>query len=408
MKTFRNFRLYALALLLLFTMQGFTCHPEGSHKNSNAAAQPPSKGYYAQREKNASPEIKARLDAIRKKIKDENLSFSVGYTTAMDVPLNVLAATKLPDNIAELRVRQNKLANELSAIETSVSREFFNLNPDIRRFIATKCSADANSFDWRKAGKVTPVKSQQCGDCWNFTALGAFEGSYAVRNNELIDASEQYTLNCSGGGDCGGGWWDKVFDTLISTGTGTEASMPYQGSVTACPDDHDTLYRAVKWGYVETGDATIPPVANIKAALCEHGPLATAVLATPAFQAYTGVSPNDVFDEQDTTHGINHGVVIVGWSDKKKAWLIKNSWGTGWGNTAGTGLQAGYMWIAYDSNNVGIGTAWVDAKSKFYILPRLFRERLELERIIVKPFPEPNPNPFRPRQPDSIQPARPE
>ena len=69
-----------------------------------------------------------------------------------------------------------------------------------------------------------------------------------------------------------------------------------------------------------------------------------------------------MFNEYDLST-VNHGVTLIGWDDskvagdRKGAWLIKNSWGTGWGTAAG-GPERGYMWIAYGSNNIGYGAAW--------------------------------------------------
>jgi len=92
-------------------------------------------------------------------------------------------------------------------------------------------------------------------------------------------------------------------------------------------------------------------VDKLKQALCRYGPLAVAVRATRLFQAYK----SGVFNERDTGK-VNHGVTLIGWDDNKEAWLIKNSWGTGWG-------EKGYMWIVYYSNSIGYGASWVEAKS---------------------------------------------
>jgi len=61
---------------------------------------------------------------------------------------------------------------------------------------------------------------------------------------------------------------------------------------------------------------------------------------------------------------VNHAVTLIGWDEDKHAWLIKNSWGQGWGEPAGSGTQRGYMWISYDSNNIGYGAAWVEVTVK--------------------------------------------
>jgi cathepsin L len=48
---------------------------------------------------------------------------------------------------------------------------------------------------------------------------------------------------------------------------------------------------------------------------------------------------------------INHAVILCGWDDAKGAWLLKNSWGTGWG-------ENGFMWIKYGCNKVGYGACY--------------------------------------------------
>jgi len=327
---------------------------------------------YGQRESAAAPEVKQRLTTLRERIKTENLTFEVGYTTALDKPLERLAGTRAPADLKEKAKVQNDLAAKLLKADQA-SRDAYLKGKQTLPEMKRACSPTAAKFDWRTSGKVTPVRDQDgCGSCWAFTAIGAFEGSHAIRNNALIDASEQSVLNCSGGGSCGGGWWSTVFDWMIASGAATEAAYPYTATDTTCNTGIATPNRAVAWGYVDPAGG-IPPVADLKKALCEHGPIAVAVFATPAFQAYT----SGVFNEQDTTHGINHGVTLVGWDDATNAWLIKNSWGSGWG-------MAGYMWIAYNSNNIGFGAAWVEARNVRY---RLTDEYLKLIPKLTKPFP---------------------
>ena len=105
----------------------------------------------------------------------------------------------------------------------------------------------------------------------------------------------------------------------------------------------------------------MPTVAEIKTALCSRGPIGTAVTITDAFLKYNQADHYDFskpFSEQ-STEDANHTVLIVGWDDtkgedQKGAWLVKNSWGTGWGID-------GYMWIKYDADNIGDSAAWVQA-----------------------------------------------
>ncbi len=337
---------------------------------------------YNAREAMATPEIKQRLTSLRAEVEQKRLTFSVGYTQAMDEPLEKLAGTRLPANLPALAAKQNALAQQLLEQDAVALGEYERAHPGVLRVQA--CNPSVSSFDWRANNGVTPVRNQDgCGSCWAFATIGAFEGSYLIRNKQSIDASEQEILNCSGAGSCAGGWW--AFDHLIAKGTARELDYPYTATDAACKASVATPYRAVAWGYVNASSK--PSVAEIKSAVCTYGPLAVAVRVTPLFQAYTG----GVFNENDTGP-INHGITLIGWDDATQAWLIKNSWGDSWG-------MQGYMWISYNSNSVGTGAAWVQAKSRLYILPRKYFELLPYK---VRPFPDPGPirpepGPMRPQ-----------
>ena len=136
-----------------------------------------------------------------------------------------------------------------------------------------------------------------------------------------------------------------------------DAVLPDAGIVGGCAGGTPaTNYYATDWGVVDpSGDVTkIASVASIKEALCKYGPIAASLVSTQALQDYT----NGVFYETPSNYASpssNHAILIVGWDDDKNAWLIKNSWGTDWG-------ENGYGWVDYGSNNIGRRASWVIAK----------------------------------------------
>lgn len=290
---------------------------------------------YKKRELGAPDKIKGKLSSLRKEAEVKNWTFTVGYTTALNFDIKRITGMKPPANWLVQAKRQNLLARPL---EKRV------------RISLGECVADAEKFDWSDHNAVTPVRDQgNCGSCWAFGSHGALESSYAILNTVMIDSAEQDTLDCSNIGDCDGGWW--AYDYLINTGSPEEADYPYVAVKGPCKTVALRPYKAVVWGYVND-NVEIPSVAELKKALCEHGPIAVAVAATDAFQAYT----SGVFNE-DSPDDINHAVLIVGWDDAKKAWRIKNSWGNGWG-------EAGYMWIDYKSNKIGYAASWTQAEEQ--------------------------------------------
>jgi cathepsin L len=339
-----------------------------SLKKAPLAAQIKEAPIYNQRLLKASPQIKTQITELRQTAVQQNWTFNIGYTTALDRSIEQLTGLKLPPP-AELEAKmanQNKFAVEALEID--------------RKFMIAKkvtlaplpCTAGSASCSYES--RMPAIRNQGgCGSCWAFTAMGAYEGTYRLRFNAVIDTSEQHIVSCAGAGSCAGGWWDPVFTWMLGTKVRTEAQTPYTASNGVCTPAPAGTYKAAAWGFV-TVKAEVPTVAQLKSALVTHGPLAVAVRVTPAFQAYTA----GVFNQNDTGW-INHGVVIVGWDDSKGAWRIRNSWGTGWGDN-------GYMWIKYGSNSIGYAAAWVrPARQDLVLNPDLLR-LIDRNRLILRPI----------------------
>jgi cathepsin L len=376
----------SIALVVMMFMVGLAQVPPAATQKESGQESAIQKAHAqdndpAQREGKAPPAVKTRLAELRREIKEKNLKFTVGYTEAMDRKIEELAGTVLPPDLPQRASRQNEVAKQRVAEDKAareaykqknpgkklpeeveqeeVQKEFMNMNPGAQmpagdQAHASNWLAAPTAWDWRTRRRVTPVRDQmRCGSCWAFATVAAYESSYLIRNNLFAaDASEQGVLSCSGAGTCAGGWW--AYDYFIGKGNPTEAVFPYIATNGICKTGAPVTYRAVTYAYVIPSGG-VPTVAQMKAALLRYGPLSITVYVSPAFMAYTG----GVFNERHPSTSINHAITLIGWNDTKGAWLIKNSWGAWWG-------EKGYMWIAYNSNNVGTGAAWVMAKTNTY------------------------------------------
>lgn len=204
---------------------------------------------------------------------------------------------------------------------------------------------DRNSVDWRDKGIVTPVKDQgSCGSCWSFSATGSIESAVAKGSGFLFDLSEQQMVDCAGSyGNygCGGGLMDNAYRFVAETGGQClQRDYSYTARDGKCRAENCTAVAFVR------DCLMLPENEKLMAqVLATHGPMSVAINADPFMDYESGVI-NGTCDDM-----LDHGVLLIGYGFDELSgldyWLIKNSWGSSWG-------EEGYVRMARGTNMCGV------------------------------------------------------
>ncbi len=259
---------------------------------------------------------------IQEKIDAEGLGWTAGVTS-----MNLLPPEE----------RRLRLGYEIPPGETGILSEESKIVTPTRDLPAV--------WDWRVEGGVTPVKNQlACGSCWDFAGTAAFESVIRIYSDRLEDLSEQQVLVCNVAGQgCSGGWMSTAYDHFMYPGAIDESCMPYTGrDWTECTEAECPMVDVLDY----YADIIPNTVATLKEKIYDH-PVAVAFTVLDDFHSYSGGC-------YDTPGGgaVNHAMLLVGWDDTacddNGAWIVKNSWGLGWG-------IGGYAYIQYGCCSIGYG-----------------------------------------------------
>ncbi len=218
-------------------------------------------------------------------------------------------------------------------------------------------SVSDSSFSWANVNGMnftTPIVNQgQVNTCWAFASAGVMECMLKITRDDPTYQpylSEQYMIDMNYGG-IGGSLSQGGYVTMPLTYAGattswtttpgilSAAELPYTASSAPAGWTPNTALApgwqdrtAVLGGYFT--QLTNPANASVKADLLAYGPLIVTLLAD-----------NDWYPSDTSESGDSHAAVIIGWQDNSTApgggyYIVKNSWGTGWGNS-------GYGEISY-------------------------------------------------------------
>jgi len=282
---------------------------------------------------------------VRRAAWEDNLKIVRAHNLQADLGVHsyTLGMNKFADlTLSEFVALMNGY-NETNSRPKLLGRKIYMYNPKIQA---------PDSVDWRDKGYVTDIKDQgQCGSCWAFSSTGSLEGQHFKATGKLVSLSEQNLVDCSqkqGNMGCNGGLMDQAFDYIKeNNGIDTEVSYPYEAV------DNQCRFKSENVGATDSGftDIKSKDEAALQQAVADVGPISVAIDAShSSFQLYKSGIYNEIFCSQTR---LDHGVLAVGYgSDSgKDYWIVKNSWGTGWGNK-------GYIQMSRNKRNqCGIATA---------------------------------------------------
>ncbi|MDT8716134.1 leucine-rich repeat domain-containing protein [Clostridium sp. 19966] len=284
---------------------------------------------------------------------------------------NLFTGFKYGSNTQNYKLETKKLFDTVSATDHKKGYIPENITiPKSEGYL--KASNLPTQYDSRSKGYITSVKNQgSIGDCWAFATMASMEATQLKNTGVTYDFSEinMSAENGTVNPDDGGNYFISTYYLTSWKGPVIENEDPYPSPAT--PDNVNSKSMSPRY---HVQDVIFLPSRTsaadndaIKNAVVNYGAVATSYYDDDSYRN----SSNYAYYNNGTSNTSNHAVTIVGWDDNypasnfktqpagNGAFLIKNSWGSSWGNS-------GYFYISYYDVDLGytLNTVYDDLESK--------------------------------------------
>ena len=275
------------------------------------------------------------------------------------------------------------LLSGLFGVSSRLTEYVPTLDTELYRVTHTMDTELPESFTWSNVKGVNYLTKNlnqhipvYCGSCWAHGSVSSLADRIKIMRNAAfpdINLSIQFILNCQMGGSCNGGDHLATYKAIHEYG-----SIPYEDCMVyqACSSDSreeacrdKEQFQCTPTNICRTCDtftshggscnpiqyypnATISSFGSVKGSddmmyeIYKNGPIACGINAEQILE-YTG----GVLDVPRKLKTINHIISIVGWgydeTIDKQYWIIRNSWGSYWG-------EMGFMRLVLGDNQLGI------------------------------------------------------
>lgn len=225
---------------------------------------------------------------------------------------------------------------------------------DLGIFYADPQVQTPDRFDWRdnKGDFMSPIREQgRCGSCWAFAIVAVMEAMFRILADKPdweLDLSEQHLISCSPCDCFECAELSPVLDYIRDNlGVAIEDDFSYLETDQYFCDEirpgwEKRAYRLDSWVRVNNDTA------SIKQKVLE-GPVIVKFSVYQDFYDYNG----GVYEHIWGIKTADHYGVIVGWNDDEACWIVRNSWGTDWGEDSyQVSGQDGWFRIKYEDSEI--------------------------------------------------------